>query len=302
MLGYIIQKPNKIPVTVWALKTSVNDYSWRNSNDRDMIELSISTAESRTVYYPNRPPRTIYGKNVSSIVGDIDIRSCSPSGVRMEVASVAAKIEGLDWRFGEIGEDDLRNDEVIILPAAMDFLSERNIAEIDRLFNKYTHCYMQKDAAAATLCGSIFLELLCIFDSFARTNISESRRDKYISYYSAKALSIIDMRYAERITLGSVAAELGISTGYLSTVFKKTVGASFSQKLFEKRIAAAQSLAANTTLSVSAIAEAAGLGDESNLRRRFRQYTGTSIREYRSVAKEQTLYLQKPIRRAEENE
>ncbi len=299
MLGYIIRKPNRIPVAVWALKTSVDDYSWRNSNDRDMIELSISRADMRTVSYPDRNPRTICGKAVSCVVSNIDIRSCAPRGVRMEVASVAARIEGLEWCFREISDEDLRCGEVIILPATMDFLSERDIAELERLFNKYTHCYMQKDASAATLCGAIFLELLCIFDGYARINIGENKRDKYISYYSSKALSIIDMRYAERITLGAVAAELGISVGYLSTVFKKAVGVSFSQKLFEKRIAAAQSLAANSTLSVSKIAEATGLGDESNLRRRFRQYTGTSIREYRSVAKEQTLYLQKPTRKPE---
>ena len=107
------------------------------------------------------------------------------------------------------------------------------------------------------------------------------------------------MRYKERITLAGVARELGITAGYLSTIFKKTLGIGFSEKLFEKRISAAQTLVCTSKLSVSEIAERTGLGDESNLRRRFKEYTGTSIREYRNIASEQTLYHEKPIRKPE---
>lgn len=290
MLGYVIKKPNTIPVAKWALKTSVSDYSWQNSNPPDMIELSISTAESRTSYYHGKPPRTIFGTAVSAIVGDVRVHSSSETGVLIEIASIAAKIDGLSYEFRELRDEDFAQRDRILIPAAIDFLSDREIAELEKLFNKFTHSYMEKGAAAQLLCGAVFLDILARLDSYARYPKSQEKRDKYISYYATKARAIIDMRYAERITLCSVASELGITSGYLSTIFKKTVGVSFSEGLFEKRISAARELVCNTALSVSEIAEATGLGDESNLRRRFKQYFGTSIREYRSVVKEQTLY------------
>lgn len=296
MLGYAIEKPNTIPEAVWALKTSLNDYSWKNSNSPDMIEISISTVTERTTLYPGKPPRKIHGTAVSCIVGDVEVSSFSPRGARIDVASIAAKIPELRFDLREFSEADFENLELILLPSTLDFLKESEISEFEKLFMRYTHSYMEKSASAKILCGAIFLDILYRLDSYARGGKRESARDKYVSYYAQKARSIIDMRYAERITLASVAEELGITPGYLSTVFKRCVGESFSEKLFEKRIAEAHRLACESALSVSEIAERTGLGDDSNLRRRFKQKFGISIREYRSIAKEQTLYHEKPTR------
>ena len=300
MLGYVIKIPNSLPVAKWALKTSVNDYSWKNSNPPDMIELCISSADQRTVYYPGKPPRVICGTVVTAVVGDIAVRSCAPPETQIEIASISALIPDLYARFSELGEQELSDPSVIILPSTVDFLCKRELDEIERLFNKFTHCYMENSATARLQCASVFLDTLCRLDSYARGSVNLQKRDKYVSYYANKAKSLIDMKYSQRITLDYVASELGITPGYLSTVFKKTVGVSFSDALFEKRISAARKLVCEGALSVSEIADATGLGDESNLRRRFKQYFGTSIREYRNVIKEQTLYLEKPTRRRTE--
>jgi AraC-like DNA-binding protein len=50
-------------------------------------------------------------------------------------------------------------------------------------------------------------------------------------------------------------------------------------------------------LSASDIAQAVGFDDESHLRRRFKQYFGIGLKEYRLVNKEQTLYHEKPQRK-----
>ena len=156
---------------------------------------------------------------------------------------------------------------------------------------------MKKSAAAKILCGAIFIDIICRLNEYARGEERPIATDKYLSYYAQKAKSIIDMRYAEHITLSSGASELGITPGYLSTVFKKCLGDNFSQTLFEKRINEVKRLVCESSLSVSEIAERCGLGDDSNLRRRFKAYFGTSIREYRSISKEQTLYHEKPTRK-----
>ena len=296
MLGFLIKKPKFLPEAKWALKTSVNDYSWVNSNPHDMIEISISTAETKTSHYQGYPPKTVCGTVISALVGDTPVHSSAPVGVKVEVASIATVIPELEFSFGKICKEDFSLSDTIVIPAQIESPSERELSEFEKLFNKYTHSYMERGAAAQTTCASVFLDILTRLDAWARADECIEKKDKYISYYAAKAKSIINMRYCENITLRSVAEELGITPGYLSTVYKKSNGISFSGGLFEKRISEARELVCKTNLSVAEIAERTGLGDESNLRRRFKQHFGTGIREYRSVIKEQTLYLEKPTR------
>jgi AraC-like DNA-binding protein len=61
----------------------------------------------------------------------------------------------------------------------------------------------------------------------------------------------------------------------------------------------AEALVLEGSLSVSNIAQAVGFDDESHLRRRFKQYFGISMKEYRLVNKEQTLYHEKPQRQTQ---
>lgn len=297
MLGYVIEKPTSIPEAVWALKTSLTDYSWQNSNPPDLIELSLSTTESRTVYYPKKPPISFSGTLLGVTVGNTPIKSESPPGVRIDIFSISARIAGIQYGLREFSPSDLQNPSLILLPTHLEFLSPQELSELEKLFMKYTHSYMKKSAAAQALCGAIFIEIIYLINEYARGKERSIAKDKYLSYYAQKAKSIIDMRFAEHITLSSVASELGITPGYLSTVFKKCLGDNFSQVLFEKRINEVKRLVCESSLSVSEVAERCGLGDDSNLRRRFKSHFGTSIREYRSITKEQTLYHEKPIRK-----
>ena len=111
-----------------------------------------------------------------------------------------------------------------------------------------------------------------------------------------KADSIILKRFSERVTQKSIALELGITPAYLSAIYKSSMGIGFSDRLFEVRMKEAERLVKETQLTVSEIALSVGFEDESHLRRRFKQYFGTSIREYRCISKEQTLYHKKPER------
>ena len=83
----------------------------------------------------------------------------------------------------------------------------------------------------------------------------------------------------------------------MSAIYKSCTGVGFSDRLCELRMKGAAKLVLEDKLSLSKIAEAVGIEDESHLRRRFKQYFGISIREYRWVNKEQTLYHQKPQRK-----
>ena len=109
---------------------------------------------------------------------------------------------------------------------------------------------------------------------------AEVKPERYANYYVQKVDSIIRHRYAQRLTLREIAGELDITPNYLSSLYKSARGVGFSQALSEFRLKQARDLLTTTSLSAAEVAEQTGLGDESTLRRRFKQYFGTGIRDY----------------------
>ena len=74
----------------------------------------------------------------------------------------------------------------------------------------------------------------------------------------ADALQYIDNNFTHRITLNSIANEIHTSPSYLSRLFSKTTGQSFTECLTGKRIAYAKELLKATNLSIDDIAERIG--------------------------------------------
>jgi two-component system response regulator YesN len=111
-----------------------------------------------------------------------------------------------------------------------------------------------------------------------------------------KAEAILRERYTQKLTLDVVAAELEITRSYLCAIFKRYTGCGFSERLTQLRLEKARELLLAGGLSAAEIAERTGLGDERNLRRRFKQYFGAGLGEYRHIVKEQTLYHKRPVR------
>lgn len=297
MLAYVLQKPEGLPATVWACKTTVDDYAWENHNGADMIEIGICTAAERTFLYEGTP-MTIRGTTLDCIVGDTPLSGSAAQGMPVEITSIAVRFPSLRAELRELSEEDLGNREVLLLPLFYDALSERELSELSRLFHQYIQSSLEESVAGEFLCSSILFELLSRLDRLARRRAVQVRK-KYSNYYVRRAEYLVESRFAERLTLASVAAELGITPAYFSALYKESTGVCFSERLSEVRLKKAEELLISSSLSVSAIAERVGLGDESNLRKRFKQYFGMNLREYRCAAREQTLYHEKPLRKKE---
>jgi AraC-like DNA-binding protein len=86
----------------------------------------------------------------------------------------------------------------------------------------------------------------------------------------ARVFEIIDSRYAERLTLRDVAAEVGLSGGHLTTVVRQRTGRTVVDWILERRLAAARGLLLSSDLTVEAIAQRAGFEDPAYFSRRFR--------------------------------
>jgi two-component system response regulator YesN len=91
------------------------------------------------------------------------------------------------------------------------------------------------------------------------------------------ALLFIDAHYSEpRLTLGAVAAHVGMSRFHLARTLTTQTGDGFRVHLHRARIRAAERLLRGTTLSVKEVAATVGYNDTTQLCRHFRKFRGTS--------------------------
>ena len=112
---------------------------------------------------------------------------------------------------------------------------------------------------------------------------------KLVRKYSMQGLSpivrktvlMIDADLSADLSLGTIAAAQNVSSGYLSTIFKKETGKTVSEYIREKRIRAAQKLLSTTHLQVQTIALHCGILDVQYFTKLFKKTTGMSPKEYR---------------------
>ena len=86
-----------------------------------------------------------------------------------------------------------------------------------------------------------------------------------------------------KITLKMVADELFTNLTYLSTLFKKEMGISFTEYINDIRIKQTQDLLENTNLSLVAISSSAGFDCQSYFTKIFKSKTGITPSEYRKA-------------------
>lgn len=294
MYGYCLRLPTALSKTLWACRTNVSDYIWKNQNKPNTIEISICNAAARTHRVKDAPARELNGATLACVVGDTPVSCEAPTGVAVQITSVAVCFPALEVVEKELEKEDLADTSVFLLPLLQEGLSPAELGEVERLLHQYIEHYVKKTAAAELACNAILLQLLCRLDAMARR---APKKGKYAHYYVGKAEAILCERYMQKLTLAEVAAELEITRGYLCAIFKRYTGCGFSERLTQLRMEKARELLHEGGLSAAEIAERTGLGDERNLRRRFKQYFGAGIGEYRHIIKEQTLYHKRPVRK-----
>lgn len=93
---------------------------------------------------------------------------------------------------------------------------------------------------------------------------------------ASRAKRYINQNYSRDIALRDVADHLGISESYLSRVFKKDTGDSFSNYILNVRMEAALELMKNTNYKVYEIAGMVGYNNVEYFSRQFKKVTGKS--------------------------
>lgn len=102
----------------------------------------------------------------------------------------------------------------------------------------------------------------------------------------------IDENIEQRITIDVLATLANLSASYFVRAFKRSMGITPHDYLMRRRVELTVQLLAETDLTLSQIAQAAGFVDQSHCARRFRQHVGMSPRAHRGLTRRQVCVAQ----------
>lgn len=97
-----------------------------------------------------------------------------------------------------------------------------------------------------------------------------------------RAAEYVRDHFSEAVDLQEAAVHVGVSAAYLSALFTRTLGRSFTDFLAACRLEEAERLLAQPDLSVKEVALRVGIRNPLYFSRLFRKHTGTSPTQYRA--------------------
>ena len=122
-----------------------------------------------------------------------------------------------------------------------------------------------------------------MFQSYCQLVKKHSTKD--YSPLVQHAITLIDGRIAEELSLNSVASLLNVSSSYFSTLFKKETGVTLTEYVNKRRIKHAKYLLESTKLQIQTIAQHCGIMDVHYFSKVFKKMTGMTPKEYRQSLK-----------------
>lgn len=293
MYGYKV-RINSLPKSVWACETTVDHYRWQNCNGKDMLEISFTKFDTKKVVVNNRAS-LLKNSALSCVVADEKREASCEDGKPINIVSVAVRFCDFTFEPCQITETDFEDKENVLLPSFLEDLPLADEIELIKTMHEIIKLSSSTSESEGLAFSSAFLKLLYKIDQITRMQYGVKAESA--NYYIKKIDYMIESRYREKITLQTVAAELNLSPIYLSAMYKENCGIHFSQQLLNIRMKHAEKLLIDRNIPTSKIADLCGFCDDRYFRKRFKQFFGMSVREYRQIKNGLTLYHKSPRRR-----
>lgn len=157
-----------------------------------------------------------------------------------------------------------------------------------RWTRRLTDLEAELDQGAAARVGgaeAALAHLTLLLVDVARLADDPLTRDGWDDPLLASAFEVLARRYTEPLTLGDVAAELGLTAGHVTTVVRQRTGRTVQQWLVEHRMAEARRLLEGGDLLVGAVGARVGYPDPAYFARVFRRAHGMSPAAWRRVSR-----------------
>lgn len=143
-----------------------------------------------------------------------------------------------------------------------------------RLYSEFTNT----DEVSALAIEGIMLELIAEA-SRSRGKASEKQSPRWLE----QAKEIIHARFAESLSVTSIAGSVGVHPVYLATTFREKYRCTIGEYLRRLRVEYACRAISESKESLVDIALAAGFSHQSHFNRIFKQHTGLTPGQYRRV-------------------
>lgn len=296
MLGYKI-KINSIPVCLWACETTINDYKWNNKHSKDMLEISLSRYSTKTVLLKGQK-RSLVKSDLSCIISDTPFEAECPPGEDFDVVSVCVRMEQFELVECALCCNDSFDRTVILLPALIEDIPPSDELEILKIMHEIIKFSNDASENAKVMFLSRFYALVYQVDALTRRLLQQQTEEtmNLTRYYLKKVDYIISTQYAQKLSLNTIAESLNLSYEYLSSLYKKHSGITFTDRLLQERMMHAEALLRNQNIPTAKVAALCGFCDENYFRKQFKRYFGITVKECRMFKNSITLYHEKPVR------
>ncbi len=134
-----------------------------------------------------------------------------------------------------------------------------------------------------TLAATKFLELLCKIDSIGRKNIYAELPSAQL--YTERAKKFVGQNISKAITQTEIAEYLGISSGYLCSVFKEVQGMPLMQYINRQKLLSMRMVMENENVSLQTAAALYGYNDPNYCSRLHKKLFGYNITDKPKWAK-----------------
>ena len=165
--------------------------------------------------------------------------------------------------------------------------------QTDRFSDEFIHLPVTKSHSIRTILELMVIEYADrkedtqpVLRSMLQTLMLEIARRYRIEKPAGRAETLTEQilaymdSHSNRVTLKEIAAEFHYHPNYLSTLLRQETGRTFSEILLENRMTRATLLMKNTSLPLEEISSMLGYSDQSNFYKAFRDYYGTTPRNY----------------------
>ena len=161
-----------------------------------------------------------------------------------------------------------------VLDQPVDLSSGASISLASRLFEEFKHL----DGLSSLAMEGLILELM-VETSRRSLGTMERRPPRWLEHLE----ELLRASFTESLTLGELAAEVGVHTVHLARVFRKFHGCSIGDYVRQLRVDFASRELATTDVPLADIAAAAGFADQSHFSRTFKQHTRLQPTEFRNM-------------------